>query len=126
MTISPRITLSASHILPAVGKLRTAIEANRTPEPLAVRSFISQARRGHLRRLILNFCRPLKAAGGLASFLRVAFVNDCRQPANRIARTLSFTPVSVLSCALVHADNKSMERVARCAEKPSISYRSLK
>jgi len=51
---------------------------------------------GTCARDLLNFCRPHVAAGKPS---RVAFVNDCRQPANRIARALKLSPIPFVAAA---------------------------
>jgi hypothetical protein len=79
---TPPATRSASHLLPAGGKLRTAIERTPTLSALAVRPFISRG-----LRLICNFCRRL---AGSSFNPRVKF---CQEPARSIFHTLFFPPV---------------------------------
>lgn len=56
-------------------------------------------------------------AGRCLSFLR-ALVQFCQEPTSRVFEAFSLSPVLPFF-ALSHARNKSMERVASCAENPT-------
>jgi hypothetical protein len=105
-------------ILPVWRKLRRTVELTQAP---VLRTF-SSPYRGRVWRLICNLLPVQVHTGQCFSFLRVAFVNDCRQPANSIARTFSFAPVQVLSSfALCHVRNMK-QKDARSHEQCTREY----
>jgi len=71
----------------------------------ALAAIFSRIRRD-IRPGLLNFCRHF--GSGKPSFLRVAFVNDCRQPANRIRSTFQFAPIS--PSVVVHMSNSDRRK----------------
>lgn len=104
-----------------VGSWRRTIELANSLSALVRRLFLPIGRRDMCRSGFLNSLGGIKAPRSLGFSLRVALVNDANQPANRIARTFSFTPVQVLSSAVLHARNMQ-QKDARSHEQCTREY----
>lgn len=97
---------SASHLLPVVGKLRTAIERTISLVAIAVRPFISSCE-GH-RRLICNLRWPFKASSSLSFG---SFVKHRQEPASvqNVLRSPNYQGFLSL-VPLLHAHNKAWSK----------------